>query len=117
MPKFHLFGTEGTLKVPDPNSFGGPVELAAWNEGEFHTVDLITPYAENSRGIGVSELALAVEEKRVNNASGYLALHVLEIMEGVIRSNAEHREIILESSPSDLVPLDWSSPVGQLKTK
>ncbi|MBR7092249.1 MAG: Gfo/Idh/MocA family oxidoreductase [Clostridia bacterium] len=117
MPKFHLFGTEGTLKVPDPNSFGGPVELAARDQADFHTVDLITPYAENSRGIGVSELALACEEKRVNNASGYLALHVLEIMESIIRSNAEHREIVLESSPSELVPMDWSAPVGQLKTK
>ena len=52
-----------------------------------------------------------------DNASGRLGLHVLEIMDGFVRSSAERREIKLESSPSDPVPLDWSAPVGQLRTK
>ena len=117
MPIMQIYGTEGSLNVPDPNNFGGDVKVATQENMDFHDVELVSPYTENSRGIGVSELALALEEERVNNASGRLGLHVLEIMDGFVRSSAEHREIVLESPPSDPVPLDWSAPVGELRTK
>ena len=70
----------------------------------------------NSRGIGLSEMVLAISEGRENNASGLLALHVLEIMESIIKSSKEGKAIILESTPSQPVVLDWNIPLGDLKT-
>ncbi len=117
MPNIELYGTEGSLKVPDPNSFGGPVQIATVANKEFTEVDLISPYAHNSRGIGISETIVAISENRLNSASGKLALHVLEIMESFITSSNEHREIILESDPPAFCELDWAVSLGEIKTK
>ncbi|MBO5223678.1 MAG: Gfo/Idh/MocA family oxidoreductase [Clostridia bacterium] len=117
MPNIELYGTEGSLLVPDPNTFGGPVKISTVANKEFTDVKLISPYSANSRGIGLSETIVAIGENRLNNASGKLALHVLEIMESFITSSNEHREITLESSPPVLCELDWSVNLGEIKTK
>lgn len=117
MPNIEIYGATGSLKVPDPNCFDGPVLLAASEHTDYEEIPLISPYQENSRGIGLSETALALEEDRINNASGALALHVLEIMDSLIKSAHQGEMIRLESSPSDTIPLDWNVKTGTLKTK
>lgn len=116
MPKIEIYGTEGSLCVPDPNTFGGPVSATLTDKKRFENVDLYSPYCANSRGLGISEMVLAISEGRINNASGLLALHVLEIMESIIKSSKEGKTIILESSPSQPVALNWDTPIGNLKT-
>ena len=116
MPPIEIYGTEGSLQVPDPNTFGGPVKLATRENPNFVETPLISQYSENSRGVGLSESILAIKENRINNASGKLALHVLEIMEAFVRSSEEGQTIILESSPSESIPLDWNVAWGELKT-
>lgn len=116
MPNIELYGTQGSIILPDPNNFGGVVKVSTLENKAFSEIDLISPYFENSRGIGVSETILAIEENRPNNASGELALHVLEVMESLIVSNNEHREIILNSTPPTPTNLDWSVELGKLKT-
>ncbi|MBO5270575.1 MAG: Gfo/Idh/MocA family oxidoreductase, partial [Clostridia bacterium] len=117
MPKIEIYGTEGTLSVPDPNTFGGPVRLSTVENKDFTEIPVDGPYFENSRGLGLSETVLACAEGRMNNASGRLALHVLEIMEAFVRSGESGARIVLESTPSDPVAMDWSTPKGTLKTK
>ena len=116
VPNLEIYGTEGSLSVPDPNSFGGVVGATLTDKKKFEDVELCSHYFENSRGIGLSEMALAISEGRINNASGSLALHVLEIMESIIKSSKEGKTIILESAPSESVALDWDIPLGDLKT-
>ena len=41
---------------------------------------LTRPYAVNSRGIGLADMAAAIAGKRAHRAGGDLALHVLECM-------------------------------------
>lgn len=77
-----IFGTEGTLQVPDPNGFGGTVLLKTAKSGEFKEVPLAYGYAGNNRGIGAADLAYAVRSGRAHRASGELAYHVLEAMWG-----------------------------------
>jgi predicted dehydrogenase len=117
MPKIEIYGTEGSLKVPDPNTFGGPVMISTMENKDYTEVPLETPYSENSRGLGLSETVLAAGEGRINNASGALGLHVLEIMEAFVRSGTEGKMIVLESATSDAVALDWAVEKGALKTK
>lgn len=116
MPNLEIYGTEGSIKVPDPNCFGGPVLLATQEDPQFRECPLVSPYTEESRGLGLADTVLALREHRQNNASGALALHVLEIMEGLTRSAQEGKQIRIESTPSAPVPLDWNAPVGCLKT-
>ncbi len=83
VPRIEIFGSEATLSVPDPNGFGGPVRIRRRGEAEWREVPVDLPYADNSRGLGVADMALAAAEGRPHRASGELANHVLEIMHGV----------------------------------
>jgi predicted dehydrogenase len=79
-PRIEIHGTEGSLQVPDPNGFGGKVQIGKGKE-EWEDIELQPEcYAGNSRGIGLADLALAVAGERNARASGDLALHVLELM-------------------------------------
>ena len=76
-----IYGTEGTLLVPDPNEFGGELQVAK-PRGAFEQVPVTLPYADgNYRSLGVADMAHAILNNRPHRASGELALHVLEVME------------------------------------
>lgn len=104
--RFEVYGTKGSLVAPDPNTFGGPVLLlrpedagaspktdpglarhgapdfyAGWKE-----MPLLYDYAENSRGLGLADMAKALRTGRGHRAGFQLQRHVLEIMTGFSRS-------------------------------
>jgi predicted dehydrogenase len=81
-PPIEIYGTEGSLQVPDPNGFGGPVRVRRMGEKEWRDVELTHGYAENSRGIGVADMAYAIQSGRPHRASGALGYHVMEAMHG-----------------------------------
>ncbi|NEI05582.1 Gfo/Idh/MocA family oxidoreductase [Rhizobium leguminosarum] len=92
-----LHGTEGSLRLPDPDNFGGSVALssrgAPWQEtdtsGElFGAVNwpIAAPDRANYRMLGLADLARAIIEGRAPRASGDLALHALEVMEAILRA-------------------------------
>ncbi len=83
LPCIEVHGTEGSLSVPDPNGFGGTVRLAQRGKD---WVDLPKKHAEWRRGAGMSDLALAVEQKRPERCAGAMALHVLEVMDACHRA-------------------------------
>jgi len=83
LPSIEIYGSEGTLIVPDPNTFGGTVQLRKRDEEEFINIELTHVHYENSRGIGVSDMARAILSGQPHRASGKLAYHVLEAMHGI----------------------------------
>ena len=96
LPRIEIYGTEGTLSVPDPNTFGGPVRI---NRGkEWLDVPLTHGYTENSRSIGVADMANAIRSGRPHRASGELALHVLDAMEAAAEASAKGKAITLTST-------------------
>ncbi|MCT8139959.1 Gfo/Idh/MocA family oxidoreductase [Anaerobacillus sp. CMMVII] len=82
LPPIEIYGSKGTLLVPNPNTFGGPVRIRKREEKEFVEVPLTHHYAGNSRGIGVADMALAILTGKPHRANGELAFHVLEAMHG-----------------------------------
>ncbi|MCM3126819.1 MULTISPECIES: Gfo/Idh/MocA family oxidoreductase [unclassified Paenibacillus] len=80
LPNIEIYGTEGTLRVPDPNTFGGPVLLKRIGEKDWEEVELLPGYDQNTRGIGPADMAYAIRSGREHRASGELAYHVLEAM-------------------------------------
>jgi predicted dehydrogenase len=98
VPRIEIYGTQGSLSVPDPNTFGGPVRLLRAGQKEWEEVPLTHGFAENSRGLGVADMAAAIEEGRPHRASGELAFHVLDLMEGFHDASREGRHIEPEST-------------------
>lgn len=110
-----LHGTEGSLRLPDPDTFGGTISLsergADWadfqSESELYGA-VNWPYAApdraNYRMLGVADLARALKTGRKPRASGDLALHVLEIMEAILASG-ESRESVAVNGTVNQPPL------------
>ena len=82
LPEMEVYGSEGTLIVPDPNYFSGTVKLRKKDEEEFAEVPLLHGYEQNSRGLGVADMAEAIINGGDYRANGELAYHVLEAMHG-----------------------------------
>lgn len=106
-----IYGTEGTLRCPDPNGFGGPVLLKRKGAKEWEDAAIEHRWVENSRGIGVAEMAEAMRAGRPHRASGELAYHVLDLMHAFHDSAREGRRIAMDSTcerPAPL-PAHWPS--------
>ncbi|MBD3178056.1 MAG: gfo/Idh/MocA family oxidoreductase [Armatimonadia bacterium] len=98
VPRIEIYGTDGTLSVPDPNSFGGPVRLFAPSTGGWEEMPLTHCYTDNSRGIGVADMAYALKNGRPHRASGQLAFHVLDAMMGIYDAWERRGYVNLEST-------------------
>lgn len=123
--RFEVYGTKGSLMVPDPNTFGGPVLLlrpedaaaapktdpglarhgvpdfyAGWKE-----MPLLYDYAENSRGLGLADLCKALRTGREHRANYQQQRHVLELMTDFSRSCEAKAYLPLQThySPSALM--------------
>lgn len=99
-PPIELYGTEGSLRVPDPNWFGGTPEVAdrdgpwqalASDAMPFGALNYRSPHwpAErpdqaNYRSLGMADLAASVRAGTPHRSSARLALHVLEVMDGIL---------------------------------
>ena len=92
LPYIEIYGSKGTLTVPDPNSFGGPVLIRKAGSSIWKEIPLNLPYSDNSRGLGLSEMVEAIEADREPIASGKRALHVLEVMNAIIDSANRARD-------------------------
>jgi predicted dehydrogenase len=109
-----IYGTEGSLIVPDPNRFGGTVSFASGRE-PWTDMPLSHGYADgNFRIIGLADLARAIRRGRAHRCDGALAFHVLEVMEAFGRASDEGRTIAIESRCERPAPLPRSSPLGAL---
>jgi predicted dehydrogenase len=96
LPCISIYGTEGSMIVPDPNGFGGEIFVRGANDKDWELRPLTHGFAENSRGLGVLDMAHAIAENRPHRASGELAYHVLDAMHAFEDSNREGRHILLE---------------------
>ena len=115
-PPIQIFGTEGTLSVPDPNSLGGPVKIRANADQDWRDVPLMFGHADGRMkwGIGVAEMAHAIRAERPHRATGEGALEVLEAMHGFLGSAHDGRAQELGGSPDRPLPLPQNLPEDTL---
>jgi predicted dehydrogenase len=114
LPLVEIYGTEGTLSVPDPNLFGGPVRVCRGQEEAWEDVPLTHGYAEDSRGLGVADMAHALRSGRPHRANGEMAFHVLDIMHAIHTASDEGRHVVLESGCQRPAPMVAELPEGIL---
>ncbi|GGP16392.1 Gfo/Idh/MocA family protein [Oceanobacillus neutriphilus] len=81
-PHIEIYGTTGTLIVPDPNAFGGPVSVKRQDYEDFVNIPLTHGFSENSRGLGLLDMVYAILNNRAHRANGQIGYHVLELMHG-----------------------------------
>jgi predicted dehydrogenase len=126
-----LHGTLASIRVPDPDTFGGDVELSAnhrllnihdasnvalvskqvdWlihktDEKPFGGINypLGNPVVANYRSLGLAEMANAILEGRPHRCSGRFALHALAVMLGIIES-AESGQPVTIGVPGTIFP-------------
>ena len=99
------------MRIPDPNTFGGPVHLSR-SGADWEEAPLTHCYADgNYRSIGVADLAHAIRAGRAHRAGLDLAYHVLEVMEGLLSASDAGGMVEIASRcerptamPADLVP-------------
>lgn len=95
--RFEIYGSEGTLLVPDPNEFGGPVRLYHGRDGVMRDMPLLFDYAENSRALGLADMAKSLESGRPCRVTYRQTLHVLEILTSFEKSSELGRTVALQS--------------------
>jgi predicted dehydrogenase len=109
-----VHGDAGTLAVPDPNTFDGPVRLFELGDTRWRTLEPSAGYAGAARGIGLLD-GITADTGRPPRANGDLALHVLDALTALLRSAAEGRRIELTTTverpaPVPLTPAtDWQA--------
>ena len=111
-----LYGDKGSMIVPDPNMFGGSVYVCKklgkpWKEYKTNKMPLgrinirsqssranESPTNANYRGVGLAEMAYAIENKKINKCNGELSLHVLDIIQSTMRACTSGTGQIIKTS-------------------
>lgn len=115
VPCIEVYGTEGTLAVPDPNGFGGTVRVKRFDENDWREIPLTHGFAENARGVGVADLASAIAAGRPHRASGDLAYHVLDAMEGFLDAGQSGRRYDLVTTVERPAALPTGLPADSVE--
>ncbi|TDQ66091.1 putative dehydrogenase [Maritalea mobilis] len=103
--EMEIYGAEGSLFVPDPNFFGGDVELAK-SDGQINKVPMwdhafAKPNEEdgaNYRTVGLADMADAIIHNRPFRCSIDLALHVVDVMLGILKSGETGEFVAMTTS-------------------
>jgi len=115
LPIIEIYGTEGTMCVPDPNRFLGPVRIRLKDDTEWREVPL-THNDEVRRGIGVADMAYALTYGRPHRASGELTYHVLDVMSAFDEASSGGKHVKIESTCSRPAPLPPGLALDELDT-
>lgn len=116
LPHIQLYGTEGSMSVPDPNGFGGAVQIRRAGDEQWTEAVHTHAYAENFRGIGIADMAYALRHGRPHRASGALAFHVLDIMQAIHEASEKGRHVRLENTCERPAAVPTGLPEGALDT-
>jgi predicted dehydrogenase len=108
-----VFGTDGTLKVPDPNGFDGTVYLRRVGDEEWSEAPHAFPTGYG-RAVGLADMAHALRSGRPHRASGEQAFAVLDLMQGFLDSSEAGRCVTPVTRYERPAPMPTGLPFGVL---
>ena len=106
-----LYGTKGSMIVPDPNMFGGSVYVCKklgkpWQKFKTNKMALgkinirtqssranESPTNANYRGVGLAEMAYCIEHKKKHRCNGEVSVHVLDLIQSTMYSARTNKPI------------------------
>jgi len=82
-PWMEIYGTKGSLILPDPNHYQGDVLISrlSFGENNWEKLPSLTEYENTRRGVGLADMVRAIQENRPHRASAELAFHVTDIIQ------------------------------------
>ena len=131
LPRMEIYGTKGTLLIQDvdpfhgPNLFGGSLfvrtkEQSRWTtlprtsvSEKWDEVPMTHGYHEDSRGLGLADMAYAIRDHRPERASSEMAYHSLEAMIGILHSSNFGEYYTLHSTCPQPSPLPKNFPLSE----
>ncbi len=111
-----LYGSKGSILVPDPNMFGGSVYTCkklggTWKEHKTNKMYLgkinirqkslranEAPINANYRGVGLAEMAYCIQNKKKHRCNGELSFHVLDIIQSIMKAARKRKRISIKST-------------------
>lgn len=105
LPHIEVYGTEGSLRCPDPNRFDGPVYLRRAESRDMVELECKHSYNQDSRGVGIADMAVAMRNGRPHRASGEMGAHVVDILNAIHESWDQRCRIDLQTACSRPQPL------------
>ena len=127
IPPIELYGQKASLRLPDPNWFGGDLLIAGKDEDwrTIHTSGktfgaknwpMAAPKFANNRGLGLADMARAIADQRPHRANGDVALHVLAVMAAILEAATEGRRAAISLACERPSPLPETDAEGLLKS-
>jgi predicted dehydrogenase len=104
-PRIEIYGTEGTLVCPDPNTFGGPVYLKRAGSNDFASIPVTHGYSADCRGLGAADMAWGIINNRPHRAHGDMGLHAFELIHGIWQCSQTGKVHVMESSCKQPAPI------------
>jgi predicted dehydrogenase len=108
-----LHGTEGALRVPDPNTFDGPVLIRGNADADWREVPHEHP-AGYGRAVGLADLCAALRADRPHRCSAEQAFAVLDAMQGFLDSSGAGNAVSPVAAYARPAPLRAGSAFGEL---
>lgn len=132
LPMFEIYGDEGTLCYPDPNYGGGTprvyrkeqstdtvyrsdAEAATRSERFYELPELFTRMKDYSRGLGIQDLAFAIENNTENRTGSGFLCHITEALEGLLKSGQTGRCYQMRTSCERPRPLKTGAMLTDLQ--
>lgn len=107
-----IHGESGSMQVPDPNTFGGPVLIAKRGEKGWNSCPLTYGYTENMRGVGVADMVDALRTGRKHRCHSEMAFHVLDVISAFEESSESGRHVNITSTCERPEPLPLNLSEG-----
>ncbi len=114
LPGIEVYGTKGSLSVPDPNYFSGKVRVLKAGEEEWSVVPHTHGHSEWQRGLGPADMAHAIRSGRKHRATGQLAYHVLDAMHSFLDAAETSSVVEVQSTCERPAPFPEDLPANVL---
>ncbi|SEW45688.1 Predicted dehydrogenase [Cognatiyoonia koreensis] len=112
-----LYGEDGTLFVPDPNFFGGALEIGDKDKVISDVAGWDHPFGRvnddegraNYRCAGLADMATAIAENRPHRCNIDLAVHAVDVMTSILKAGEERRFVEMATTcerPAALSPAE-----------
>lgn len=108
LPHIEIYGSEGSLRCSDPNLFYGPVYLRKPDSRDLIELESHHSLNQDSRGVGVADMAVAIRNGRPHRANGEMGAHVVDIVNAIHESSDSGNRIELLTTCTRPAPL----PIG-----
>jgi len=114
LPCIEIYGTTGSMQVPDPNGFGGIIRVHRAGAENWSDIPHTHGFGQNARGVGVADMAIALRTGRRHRANEALTYHVLDLMHAFHDASATGKYVMVSSTCERPKPMPMNLPPNTL---